>query len=340
MYRSPYGACPLGESVTLAIDVCDAENPQGEVRLWVDGEGETLVPMEATELEENGERVVRLSGTFTPEKTEIIWYYFNITADDGAVWRYGARPECGVGEGCFYDYEPRSFQITVYEHREVQPMWYRHGVVYQIFPDRFERGADWRERVLAEDPSLAGDEAAALIAKFSEINYNFVQKTLRGVMERGDIIYYIRRGDRNLTARLLPLVQDLGTMSYVPPCPSPSEIYSVEFDEWHRLFESLRRDSSYEILILDLGMLPLFMPEILEECDLIYFPLAEDETARAKLEDFRFLLSEHEVSIDPRVRHPQIPEAAAGDSMRPWAEQLLYGPVGNCAKEWIRRDQL
>ena len=36
-----------------------------------------------------------------------------------------------------------------------------------------------------------GDEAAALIAKFSEINYNFVQKTLRGVMERGDIIYYI-----------------------------------------------------------------------------------------------------------------------------------------------------
>jgi len=35
-----------------------------------------------------------------------------------------------------------------------------------------------------------GDEAAELIAKFSEINYNFVQKTLKGVMERGDIIYY------------------------------------------------------------------------------------------------------------------------------------------------------
>lgn len=35
-----------------------------------------------------------------------------------------------------------------------------------------------------------GDEAVELIAKFSEINYNFVQKTLKGVMERGDIIYY------------------------------------------------------------------------------------------------------------------------------------------------------
>ena len=186
-----------------------------------------------------------------------------------------------------------------------------------------------------------------LSSKKASLYLNFeIASGLKSLLKRdwprdlSDIIYYIRRGDRNLTARLLPLVQDLGTMSYVPPCPSPSEIYSVEFDEWHRLFESLRRDSSYEILILDLGMLPLFMPEILEECDLIYFPLAEDETARAKLEDFRFLLSEHEVSIDPRVRHPQIPEAGAGDSMRSWAEQLLYGPVGNCAKEWIRRDQL
>lgn len=160
-YRSPYGACPLGESITLAIDVRDVEEPQGEVRLWVDGEGETLVPMEAEELEVDGERVVRLTGVFTPEKTEIIWYYFNITADDGVVWRYGARPECSVGEGCFYDTEPRSYQITVYEPRGIQPMWYRHGVVYQIFPDRFERGAGWRERVqdsLAEHHNGPGRE--------------------------------------------------------------------------------------------------------------------------------------------------------------------------------------
>ena len=30
-----------------------------------------------------------------------------------------------------------------------------------------------------------------MLTAFFEINYNFVQKTLWGVMERGDIIYYI-----------------------------------------------------------------------------------------------------------------------------------------------------
>jgi 4-alpha-glucanotransferase len=140
----------LGETATLSIDVWDVEAPQGNLRLWVDGEGETLIPMKPTVRDQDGERVVRLTGTITPEKTQIIWYYFVITDANGAVWRYGARNECSVGEGRLSEGEPRSFQITVYAPREVAPMWYRHGIVYQIFPDRFNRGGEnWMEQVEA-----------------------------------------------------------------------------------------------------------------------------------------------------------------------------------------------
>ena len=146
-YRTPFGACPLGDTVTLSIDVWDEEEPEGFIRLWVDGEGETLVPMEATACEGDGQRFVRLTGSFTPKKTQVIWYYFQIKASDGAVWRYGARNDCSVGEGAFADGEPRSYQITVYKERAVRPLWYQHGIVYQIFPDRFDRGADWQQLV-------------------------------------------------------------------------------------------------------------------------------------------------------------------------------------------------
>jgi 4-alpha-glucanotransferase len=106
--------------------------------------------MKPTVRDQDGERVVRLTGTITPEKTQIIWYYFVITDANGAVWRYGARNECSVGEGRLSEGEPRSFQITVYAPREVAPMWYRHGIVYQIFPDRFNRGGEnWMELVEA-----------------------------------------------------------------------------------------------------------------------------------------------------------------------------------------------
>ena len=134
----------MGEAITLSLDVWDEESPQGAIRLWVDGEGETLVPMKPEVREEDGQRVVRLTGSFTPEETQIIWYYFNVTADDGTEWHYGARGECSVGEGALSDGEPRSFQITVYEPRETRPEWYQHGIVYQIFPDRFDRGTNWK----------------------------------------------------------------------------------------------------------------------------------------------------------------------------------------------------
>ena len=55
------------------------------------------------------------------------------------------------GEGVTYNYaEVPSFQITVYKHRKVRPEWYERGMVYQIFPDRYARDENWRERTLTE----------------------------------------------------------------------------------------------------------------------------------------------------------------------------------------------
>ena len=139
----PFGAAKLGGAITLGIDVWDEQHPKAQLRIWVDEDGETLLDMEPTQVDDH----FHFEVSFTPSKTEIIWYSFRITADDGAVWRYGAREECKVGEGAFAMGEPPSFQITVYTPRYVVPEWYRQGVVYQIFPDRFNRGSDWERRV-------------------------------------------------------------------------------------------------------------------------------------------------------------------------------------------------
>ena len=89
---------------------------------------------------------LRFTTTYKPAETGVVWYSFDIEASDGAVWRYGARPGWVTGEGTFAYGDPPSFQITVFSPRARQPRWYREGIVYQIFPDRFARGEDWRER--------------------------------------------------------------------------------------------------------------------------------------------------------------------------------------------------
>ena len=144
-YRNPFGAVQLGGSVVLSIDVWGDDVTFCTMRVWTDAHGEELIEMHGVR---SGD-VMRFSATYTPRETGVVWYSFDIEASDGAVWRYGAREGWTTGEGAFAYGDPPSFQITVYVPREVQPEWWRKGVVYQIFPDRFARGKDWKKNVHA-----------------------------------------------------------------------------------------------------------------------------------------------------------------------------------------------
>lgn len=136
-YRRPFGAAAISSRVMLAIDATDTAAVT--LRLWRDGAGETLVPMT-----QNGTRFT--AEIETPPEGCLLWYYFLLTGTDGRRYHYGNARDGAGGEGCLYEHEPPSYQITVFRPAPV-PEWYKNALVYQIFPDRFHRGADWRRQV-------------------------------------------------------------------------------------------------------------------------------------------------------------------------------------------------
>ena len=144
--RAPFGAVPCSTPVRLSCQVDGEESSTATctLRLWVDGEGETLLDMERTA---DG----LFSTSITRDTPAIIWYSFIIRQSDGQEVRIGAAAGSQGGEGVVYDYaEVPSFQLTVYQPRQVRPAWYEDGLAYQIFPDRFARDDAWRERTAAE----------------------------------------------------------------------------------------------------------------------------------------------------------------------------------------------
>ena len=166
------------------------------LRVWTDERGEELLLMEGAC---EGDHV-HYSVSYTPAQTGVVWYSFDLAASDGATWRYGAREGWTTGEGDFAYGNPPSFQLTVYVPRQTQPDWYKNGIVYQVFPDRFARGADWRERaekalaahregparVLVEDwdtpPTYRKNEDGDIL------EWDFYGGTLRGVREKLDYL--------------------------------------------------------------------------------------------------------------------------------------------------------
>ena len=70
----------------------------------------------------------------------VLWYFFVVGANDN-VYCYGNNDKKygGTGRTYYQGETPDSFQITVYHPFRV-PSWYKEGIVYQIFPDRFRKG--------------------------------------------------------------------------------------------------------------------------------------------------------------------------------------------------------
>jgi 4-alpha-glucanotransferase len=70
----------------------------------------------------------------------LYWYYFIIDPGDHALY-YGNNPKGLGGIGGMSESVPMPYQLTVYQPMEIAP-WFRHGIMYQIFVDRFYNGND------------------------------------------------------------------------------------------------------------------------------------------------------------------------------------------------------
>ena len=135
-YRSHVGAVETGTDLQLGLLI---RHPVQQVllRVWTESRGEQVLPLSTRDREDSEQRYY--SGTVSvPEKGCLVWYYFIIVSTDG-TWYYGNNEDQLGGVGELYDKIPPSFQITVYEKDAKTPDWFKHSVMYQIFPDRFCR---------------------------------------------------------------------------------------------------------------------------------------------------------------------------------------------------------
>ena len=134
-YRSPGGAVPGGTAVRLRLKTAPNDLTSAQVRLWNSNSNtELLVPMAAV-APDTWEAVIR-----TPQGGAPLWYRF--IAADGATSAYYNDDQAGdggVGEGKGYQTDT-DYALIAYDPAFKTPDWVGDGVVYQIFPDRFNNG--------------------------------------------------------------------------------------------------------------------------------------------------------------------------------------------------------
>lgn len=136
LYRNPTGAAKVGEKIRIDLEL----EHDAEVLLELfrfDGSKE-LVKMIRDNEKSSWKKNFYFTFIDTKNSVGLINYDF-IVIKDGTTIYYGNNSECLGGIGEVYIKEPKPYQVTVYEEFEV-PSWYKEGIIYQIFVDRFFNG--------------------------------------------------------------------------------------------------------------------------------------------------------------------------------------------------------
>ncbi len=186
-YRSIVGAAEVGSKIQLGIKI-NTEEPIKKVslRTWQDYGEEKILELSTDD--ETEEKFYKISLTL-PDVGCLFWYYFIIETNHRTYY-YGNNSEQLGGLGELYNHVPPSFQVTVYEKGAKTPDWFKHSVMYQIFPDRFcrvgneiieKKGAIYHAS-WSDDPRYFMDSKGEIAA------YDFFGGNIKGIESKLDYL--------------------------------------------------------------------------------------------------------------------------------------------------------
>ena len=106
------------------------------------------------------------------------------------------------------------------------------------------------------------------------------------MMNLGDLLYFMKQNEGNLSIRLQSAVQKMGDLDYIPPIYLAIDLKEVTEDEWITFIKTIASFGFYNRIFVDLGECVQGLCRILKLCDCIYMPGKEDQISRQKVERF------------------------------------------------------
>lgn len=137
LYKTPFGAVRCGEKIKLRLKILGPrEGVVCQVCLREGEKQEVFLPMESVDPKD--EETWHEVFCTMPVAPGLQWYYFRILSGT-EIYYYGNNSGGLGGEGQLMNSKPPAYQITVYREARV-PSWYKEGIMYQIYVDRFYNG--------------------------------------------------------------------------------------------------------------------------------------------------------------------------------------------------------
>ena len=237
-FRRPLGALETGTTVRLAFTDSESFVFDAAVELYGDAYSDTVAMAQTA--------AGFAASVTVPAAPQALRYRFRVACSDGGIRYLCAAPDGRHARLC--DEPEDGWRLTVYRAGFATPEWFRTGVMYQIFPDRFARDssataqrgmehhrrmeqtvhahADWEEPVEWQANTPEGEYAPV----------DFYGGTLRGIADR------------------LPYLQKLGvTVLYLNPIFESASNHRYDTGDYRKVDPILGTNTDFRKLCAAAG---------------------------------------------------------------------------------------
>ena len=153
-----------------------------------------------------------------------------------------------------------------------------------------------------------------------------------------DLLYYVRQDNQNLLYKMNSMIQTINNLDYVPPVQMPADIRTTAWQDWERLFQMLILDSSYEVIVLDIGCGIDENFQLLDMCKKIYMPVLSDAVSQCKIAQFENLVRIWDYpQILEKTEKINPPFHMATCLSPAYVEQLMWSELGDYVREILRK---
>ena len=151
-----------------------------------------------------------------------------------------------------------------------------------------------------------------------------------------DLIYFLRQNKSQFLYRLNSMVQKFGAMDYIPPCDSYTDFCQITVKEWKKLLHLIRSQSTYDVIILDMGTSTGHELELLRQCDGIYMPVRKDPISRGKIEQWdRYIQILDGLDILELLQKLELPPDGTGSDSESDLSMLPEQRLGSYIRELL-----
>ncbi|MGL4773366.1 MAG: glycoside hydrolase family 13 protein [Clostridium sp.] len=229
-YRKPFGAVEVGTDVTLSI----LAYKEMKVNLYVINFEGKVSKFPMTRVEVTGEEALFQKTINTHDLLGVVNYYFSLEKDFNTIY-YGNNEGRFGGEGQLYRNNPVPYQITIHQKQYV-PSWYKEGIIYQVFVDRFYNGN--------EDGSITCPKKNSFIYGNWNDDPMYI-RNLNGAIERWD--FY--GGNLKGVIKKLDYIKDLGAnIIYFNPIFEAASCHKYDTGDYEKIDKMFGTEDDFKLL--------------------------------------------------------------------------------------------